>query len=704
MDWPLRFLVLSPTPTWPLDHGNRKRVHQICSSIMDQGHEVHFLYYPSEQDWADRLPRDALAEMERQWTSVQVLPVTRPLHSAPAGSHHELDEWWDEAIAHMLRWLFRVEQFDGLIVNYVWLSKAFEFCPPTVAKILDTHDRFGGRKELLESQGLAPEFFYLTADEEFRGLNRADLVLAIKDQEAAIFAGSCAAETDVVALPYAEPSRLPPVWREPDGDVVFGLLGARNNLNRKSVADLLAVLNRQGQPQGLRILIGGALGDDFLGVATDGIDVMGRVEDIGTFYAACDCVVVPLESSTGQKIRVGEALAFGTPIIAHAHAFEGYPSRDAFHALPSVEGIAAAMVAIARQPVRLQSLHARSIESQQQHLARVDDGIARIIAVARKRRPISLVAVDALRVEQSSGVRLRLRAILRAVAAQGRAVLWVGDSRRLQVAGRGLAAELRALPSNCLTAVYEAGDLRRGAAPERVGSDNAFPTLQSCLESTGATLLWSDLDEVPAAFSGTIVSDPVLGKGWDEGADGSAGTLRLGHPNVGQAVYAPFFLGQPRTIVWREPTETVIWLVAAKSTAAMARIAAALDQMSGCRLRIWCSEGDVGAQLRNLLISLDDLLAAVERPWQVVIVDPRAISNHPMLEVVAQSGAACLSVDPLHDQRIRRSADQVYGELELLFLLELWKQYLLLGQKPPQLGKALEWDSLVPDFWSRIMS
>jgi hypothetical protein len=105
----------------------------------------------------------------------------------------------------MLDWLFATSRFDALVVNYTWLSRAFLHAPRGVLKVLDTHDRFSGRKELLESQGVAPEFFYITEAEERVALERADIVWAIKGEERDFFAGLAARPT--ITVPHAEPMR-----------------------------------------------------------------------------------------------------------------------------------------------------------------------------------------------------------------------------------------------------------------------------------------------------------------------------------------------------------------------------------------------------------------------------------------------------------------------------------------------------------------
>src|ERR1700754_3756426 len=161
--WPgARVAVLSPTPTHPQDFGNRKRIYRVCSRYKEEGAQVTFIHYPAELEWRGRLPLRPQREMSDCWSQHFTVPPTRTLHDDPRGRHHTIDEWWDHAIGDFLTWLFSVEAFDIFIVNYSWLSKALDYAPRTTFKILDTHDKFSGRRQMLETLGLDPEFFYTT--------------------------------------------------------------------------------------------------------------------------------------------------------------------------------------------------------------------------------------------------------------------------------------------------------------------------------------------------------------------------------------------------------------------------------------------------------------------------------------------------------------------------------------------------------------
>lgn len=325
-------LVLSPTPTYPKNQGNRKRVYSVCKQLKDNGARIHFLYYP--QDWCFHVPTDDLRKVAQQWDSFHLIPTTRDLQTPSQGEDHTIDEWWDYAIGNYLKWLFSHYYFDAFIVNYTYLSKALEFAPPHVYRILDTHDKFSGRRNLFENQGIDKEYFYTTKEEEAIALNRADLVWAIKEKEATFFRQLT--DKPVLTMPHIEPQQI--VIRknliEDENYLVLGMIGVNNTINlqnaRRFIQETLPLFHKYLAP--IKIRFAGSMCDGLKDLETRaGIELLGRVESVNDFYSLIDVVIVPMSFSTGLKIKAVEAIAQGLPVIAHKHAFEGIPSTYPYH-------------------------------------------------------------------------------------------------------------------------------------------------------------------------------------------------------------------------------------------------------------------------------------------------------------------------------------------------------------------------------------
>lgn len=335
-------LVLSPTPTAPTDQGNRKRIYAVCRELQRRGARVHFVFYPQEW-WFDYLPDDLVREMGKQWDSFHLLPATRHTYTRPEGADYKIDEWWDDSIRDYLQWLFKRNRYDAFIVNYAYMSKAFEYAPANTLKILDTHDKFTGRRQLLDDNGIAPEFFYTTEDQEAIAMNRAQLVWAIKDEERDFYRSI--SNTPCITMPHIEPEVRTARVRRPEdnGRLVIGMLGSGNAINvnnaRAFVKVALPIIAQRQAALVIRFV--GMMCTrlpDLEGVP--GVELMGPVDSVDEFYRDVDLVIVPLAFSTGLKIKAVEAFATGMPLVAMGHALEGIPTRHPWHKCDSMEQVA----------------------------------------------------------------------------------------------------------------------------------------------------------------------------------------------------------------------------------------------------------------------------------------------------------------------------------------------------------------------------
>lgn len=391
----MRILILSPTPTSPQNYGNRVRIHRVLSRLKELGHEVHLVMYPSESDWRTSIPFDALKKMQLDWDSVNIVPNTRELHTPSVGEDHTIDEWWDYSIGDYLKWIFSKTKFDIFIINYTWLSKAFEFAPNSVLKVLDTHDKFADRRHILEKMGISPEFFHTTVEEERIALTRANLVLAIKEEEAQYFKenGSASVET----LIHANHASFLPRRNRNGGLKSFGILAANNSINISNITRFIEsaapIFYKYLCPLEIKIYGGACKNLQHL-LRFPFVSLQGYVEDQTEFYEGVDFVLIPMDLSTGLKIKAAEALAFGKPVIAHAHGFEGLAAFHPYQQLASFEEIANACITCAFDDATEQVLANATKRSQFASEGRFDNAINNIIAARSSVLPKAIFYIE----------------------------------------------------------------------------------------------------------------------------------------------------------------------------------------------------------------------------------------------------------------------------------------------------------------------
>ncbi|MCB8873629.1 glycosyltransferase [Acidisoma silvae] len=306
----MRVLVITPTPTHPATQGNRVRVAQVAGAMKDAGATVDLLYYA-----IDGSDQESINAMRAAWDTLYLVPTGgfRPRRAHPA--YWGVDDWVSPNLLQAVRFLAETTHYDAVIVNYVWCSLLLDcFTDPRTLRILDTHDAFGGRHEVARQAGMQPHWFYTSLEEEGRGLDRANLVLAIQSDEARHFAAITA--TPVVTIEYAAPPHYLPATQA--DSLTIGYLGSGNPWNVRSVEEFdaalalsLAETPRVAWP---KLYLFGGITRSVKDLKV--FQPLGMVDDVADAYGVLDIVVNPMVGGTGLKIKTVEALAFGKPVLS----------------------------------------------------------------------------------------------------------------------------------------------------------------------------------------------------------------------------------------------------------------------------------------------------------------------------------------------------------------------------------------------------
>lgn len=410
-------LFVTPFAPTPAVEGHRKRMAATLAALHALGYRVDMLFLALEHAWLDLF--DA-AEFRTLRGMVDTLHFVRGRHPPRLETGtYGIDDWWQPEFDDYAAWLFRNVPYELVLTNYVFTSRVLLHARPASVRAIDTHDLFADRRAMLEARGLRVEFFHTDRDNEAAGIARADLALAIKDEEAAIFRdyGSAA----VITLPYVEPTQ-PPVAQPPRTPPRFGYFASRNQINVRNFLDFVAVA--AAVAPALDIVAYGSICDALPEDGADRFRRGGRVAEPAAFYAAVDCVIVPQEFSTGLKIKVGEALAFGRPMICHAHAFEGFGTAP--HpalACPDFAAMVGWMQRFAAEPGLPDELAAAVVAVQGRQTATVASGIAEIARFVAAARANLLLLVDSAALRQDRLYRFVVESVSTAFGRDWRVVL-----------------------------------------------------------------------------------------------------------------------------------------------------------------------------------------------------------------------------------------------------------------------------------------
>jgi glycosyl transferase family 1 len=329
-------LIATPIPFDPPTEGNRMRVRALVDVLKAERIPFHvvFIRINGEDSTATgrfcgegnftiihwRYPRWFLVK-NRVKPFLQKLGISRRRLM-----NNALDDFcYRPALLH---WQRLVRQFmpHTILIEYVFLSWLLKGVGPEVRKVIDTHDVFTERNWRTEQQGFNGQWFSLSRKDEAQGLNRADQIIAIQNEEARYFSEELRLHTKITTVGHLmKPCPLP----APGSSNVIGYLASANGNNIRSMEQFFedvwpSILKQQPS---LKMLVAGSFCDVF-SRSLPGVEYLGRVGDVEDFYSRVSFAINPMLAGTGLKIKTLESLLHARPVIATPIASQGLESFD----------------------------------------------------------------------------------------------------------------------------------------------------------------------------------------------------------------------------------------------------------------------------------------------------------------------------------------------------------------------------------------
>lgn len=332
----MKVLIVSPCATHPPVEGNRRRILSLADVLIDCGHEVHLALLPNHKfetgdlqltraHWHHRLhllyPNqgwDPGFRVRRKLAGLGNRILRRgaglPPQSQPIPSVDDAYlDWWDTRLI-MLQ---RRHGFDAVMVEYVFFSRCLECFPPPVLRIIDTHDLFTGRDAVIAQRLQRPSAWLSTAaGAEQAGLERADVVIGIQTEETAKLNELVPGKAVTIGHFFTVPDALAPGENHPPTVTFVGSANAINVDACEWFIDQVLPQVRRAAP-GTRLRVVGGVGQQLAERwrTHEGVQIVGRVDDLTDEYRLADVVINPVRFGTGLAIKSIEALAFGKPLV-----------------------------------------------------------------------------------------------------------------------------------------------------------------------------------------------------------------------------------------------------------------------------------------------------------------------------------------------------------------------------------------------------
>lgn len=336
----MKIALVSTVSLFPCDAGHKARILALLRSLRGLGHDVTFvlLSTPSDGHVDIEAHRRETGEgrlhvFTRRWPSSWLYKLRRlagrfkrdALYRRHPDEHYlyGLDELFYQPFVRDFRQLQAARRFDAVLVEHVFASKILLAVGGSVLKLIDTHDIFAHRHRLFVQRGQPYTYYSLAPAEEERGLRRADVVIAIQADEAAILSRRLRAPAPVVRtvshLLDIERRVRPAEFRS------LSFVASASGMNREG----LAYFTTQVMPllgpahPDLKLHVAGAICEVVADQA--GVVKIGYVSELAQLFERGAVSVNPVRVGTGINIKLLDALAHGIPVVTTEVGARGLP-------------------------------------------------------------------------------------------------------------------------------------------------------------------------------------------------------------------------------------------------------------------------------------------------------------------------------------------------------------------------------------------
>jgi polysaccharide biosynthesis protein PslH len=341
----MKIALVSPIPMFPTIAGHASRIRKLAEAIIDSGHELTFFYVPCRlnQQVPDHAAHATLLGKGRYIRLDNGHVIERWAHSIRewplrqwqktlwrfnlGGGYSKLDQnyrsCWTRQLADAS------SGFEVVLVEYAFISRAFEAFAATTRRLLDTHDSFTDRHLRYARKGMRKGFWLsLRASDENVALRRADAALAIQDEEGLLFRKQLTSdglqpnpEIAVVSHVLDLGNRLDNY--SADNAAVF--VGSNNGPNRYSMErflkHVLPLVVRE--IPAFQLKVAGRICEWM--PDTPNVTKLGFVRDLKAVYESAPLSINPVLLGSGINIKLLEAMSAAVATISTETGTRGLP-------------------------------------------------------------------------------------------------------------------------------------------------------------------------------------------------------------------------------------------------------------------------------------------------------------------------------------------------------------------------------------------
>jgi len=277
----------------------------------------------------------------------------------------------------------------AVFCDYGWLTPLAPYAlAGSARRFVIMHDLMSAR---VRDAAKADDAYELSAEDEFRLLGQADVVVAIQEEEARAVRAALP-DAGVIVAPHA--AEIGAAAQPGDDDTLL-FVGSNTPPNVTALEHFFAntwPAIRARRPDA-KLIVAGSVNRAF-GQAPEGVRFAGLVPDLGPLYRDAGVIISPLVTGSGLKIKLIEAMAAGKAVVGTNITAQGvhHLVADAMIIEDDPEHFAEATLGLMADFRARRSLGARALDRARQYFSPEACFRALIDAVNARAKPATPTA------------------------------------------------------------------------------------------------------------------------------------------------------------------------------------------------------------------------------------------------------------------------------------------------------------------------
>lgn len=309
----MKIAVVSPIEIYPSIGGGQIRILNIIKFLLSMGEEV-ILISPDAP-----INQDVIAALSGLLSS-DIFFVEKKQQEAASFILRNHDNTFNKRSAKIVL----QQKSDSVYVVFAWAAGIFDFLPQRILRLLDTIDiQYKRYEQLLKQDATLAERRYCTKEEELRFLRKAQVLIAIQQEEQQELKQMCP-KHQVITIDFKPTLQTLGSPKESKKILFVGNIYEPNILGIGKFLDVHWQTIQKEIPE-VELLVVGRVCEALEDIIADytNVRLLYFVDDLEKIYQEVAVVINPVEFGTGQSVKTVEAMCYGKCVVSTPQGARG---------------------------------------------------------------------------------------------------------------------------------------------------------------------------------------------------------------------------------------------------------------------------------------------------------------------------------------------------------------------------------------------